>query len=387
MAAKLDRLNCVMAGGGTGGHLFPALAVASQLKERVRDCRILFVIGKRGRGEEILKGQGHQVIRLNIEGFKGRSISKALMVMAMLPKSVLDSVKILRGHGAQLVFGVGGYTAGPVCVAARLLGVKVAIHEQNTYPGLTNRLLSRISERVFISFEESRRFLRGAQVVLTGTPIRREILTHKRRVGSAEQPRASEKRPFTLLVLGGSQGARAINTAVVDALAILGKRGNLPDLARQAGAIRVIHQTGELDHGRVKRNYAARLSQEDGLEFHLIPFIEDMAWAYGEADLVVSRAGASTLFELAALGKPSILIPYPYATNNHQELNARALEGMGGAVVIPQAELSGERLARAIAQFMEEPERLEKMGQNAKGLSKADAAALISEQLLEMVVT
>ncbi len=149
----------------------------------------------------------------------------------------------------------------------------------------------------------------------------------------------------------------------------------------------MIHQTGELDHGRVKRNYAARLSQEDGLEFHLIPFIEDMAWAYGEADLVVSRAGASTLFELAALGKPSILIPYPYATNNHQELNARALEGMGGAVVIPQAELSGERLARAIAQFMEEPERLERMGQNAKGLSKADAAALISEQLLEMVVT
>ncbi len=372
MAKRAKKISCIMAGGGTGGHLFPALAVSRELEARVEQCSITFVLGKRGRGEKILRAKGFEVSRLNVEGMKGRGLGKALAVSVRLPSTLFDSMKIIRAKKADLVFGVGGYSAGPVCTAAKALGVPMAIHEQNAFPGITNRLLSRIADKVFISFEDSKEYLKGPEPLVVGTPIRQELLSR-----GDKQTKGSKS--FTLLVLGGSQGARAINQAMVEAVPFLGRDGR---------KLNVIHQTGEHDYDRVRRDYEdmKKETASNKITIELYPFIEDMAWAYGEADLVVSRAGASTLFELAALAKPSILVPYPFAANNHQEMNTKAMARAGGALLITQKELSGPLLAETIAGLMNNQARLKQMAEAARCLARPEAASRIAEQLLELVI-
>jgi UDP-N-acetylglucosamine--N-acetylmuramyl-(pentapeptide) pyrophosphoryl-undecaprenol N-acetylglucosamine transferase len=250
-----------------------------------------------------------------------------------------------------------------VCVAARVLGIPSAVHEQNSYPGVTNRLLCRIVDRVFISFEESRAHFGGGAVSLTGNPIRETFLK--------PVPRDRTDPAFAVLVVGGSQGARAINDAFVEALRIL------KDAGRE---VRVIHQTGPQDEDRIRTAY-----KERGLQGEVSGFIQDMARAYAEADLVVSRAGAGAVFELAALGKPSILIPFPHATNNHQVTNALALVNAGGAEMILQEHLSGRLLAEAVTRRMDHPEALVSMGEAAGKVAKPEAAREIADLLMDMV--
>jgi UDP-N-acetylglucosamine--N-acetylmuramyl-(pentapeptide) pyrophosphoryl-undecaprenol N-acetylglucosamine transferase len=276
----------------------------------------------------------------------------------------MESLWIIRGFSPQVVLGVGGYSAGPVCLAARMMGVPSAIHEQNSFPGVTNRLLCRVVNRVFISFEESRKHFSGGTIHLTGNPVRPEFVTSETLPGR-------NGKPFTVLVVGGSQGARAINEAFVEALAVLKKR-NRP--------CRVIHQTGEFDYEKT-----AALYKDEGLEGEVRPFIQDMAGAYREADLVVSRAGAGAVFEMAVMGKPSLLIPYPFAANRHQETNARFLVEAGAAQMILQENLTGDLLADRLARFMDDRAALEKMGLAAKRVSKPDAAQRIADLMLEMV--
>jgi len=270
---------------------------------------------------------------------------------------------VIRRVSPQVILGVGGYTAGPVCLAGRILGVPTAVHEQNSYPGLTNRILARVVDRVMISYEESRAHFGSASMVLTGNPVREELFFP----GDTETRRPSR---FTVLVLGGSQGARAVNTTVVEALVHLRKRGL---------SLEVIHQTGRLDYERVRQQY-----REHGLDGEVMSFIGDMAGAYARADLVVSRAGATTLAEIAALGKASVLIPYPHAANQHQETNARVLEKAGAAVVRKEATISGEDLANLLGDFLEHPERIEDMGRAALEHGRRDAARRIVDQLMEM---
>ena len=240
---------------------------------------------------------------------------------------------IIRDFKPSFVIGVGGYSAGPFCLAARLMGVPTAIHEQNSYPGLTNRLLARVVDHIFISFAESAPYFKKQKSVLTGNPVRRELL-------APPQDSLPQKDRFTVLVVGGSQGARAINEAFVKAYGILRNSGKEIDF---------IHQTGSQDHRRVMEEYRALGFEGKPFEARVCPFIEDMAAAYHRADMVVSRAGATTLFELAALGKPSILIPYPYAANGHQETNARSLARSGGAEMILQEDLTAEGLANTLS--------------------------------------
>jgi UDP-N-acetylglucosamine--N-acetylmuramyl-(pentapeptide) pyrophosphoryl-undecaprenol N-acetylglucosamine transferase len=244
------------------------------------------------------------------------------------------------------------------------MGVPSAIHEQNSFPGVTNRLLCRVVNRVFISFEESKKHFAGGSIYLTGNPIRPEFV-------SSEPLSSRSAKPFTVLVVGGSQGAQAINETFVEALSLL-KMRNRP--------CRVIHQTGELDYRKTSVRY-----KERGLEGKVIPFIQDMAEAYREADVVVSRAGAGAVFEIAAMGKPSLLIPYPFAANRHQEANAQVLVEAGAAEMILQDNLTGEGLADRLVKLMEDRALLERMGQAAIGVSKPDAAQRIAELLLEMV--
>ncbi len=362
-------LGCIIAGGGTGGHLFPGIAIARELRERCEDASVLFVVGHRRMESEILQKHGFQVAFIHVEGMKGRGWKKGVAVLAMLPGSILQSIRIIRDFRPAVVIGVGGYSSGPFCLAARLMGVPTAIHEQNSYPGLTNRLLSPLVDQIFISFEESAPHFKGGKTVLTGNPVRRELT-------SPPPASAPSSSPFTVLVVGGSQGAKAINDIFVEAYDVLRKEGKAPD---------VIHQTGKQDHQKVLESYRTKVPDALASRANVLPFIEDMASAYQRADLVVGRAGATTLFELAALGKPSILIPYPYATNGHQETNARSLAQTGGAEMILQEDLSIRGLADRLAYHMDHPQQLKAMGDAAKKFSRPDADRIIVDHIFKLI--
>jgi len=356
--------SAIIAGGGTGGHLFPGIAVAREMEKRFDQTRVIFIVGHRKMEMSILDRYGYEKQSIDVEGLKGRGLLKGAGVMVRLPKGFYQSARVIKRVSPKVILGVGGYTAGPVCMAGRILGVPTAIHEQNSYPGLTNRILARVVNKVLISYDESREHFCSASIALTGNPVREELLI-------ARDSKARASLRFTILVLGGSQGAQAVNSAFVDALVYLQERGLSPD---------VIHQTGNLDYERVQQNY-----REHGLQGEVMPFIEDMAEAYARADLVVSRAGATTLAEIAALGKPSLLIPYPYAANQHQDTNAQVLEQAGGAIVKREEDMSGEDLAHEVSDLMEHPERIVDMGRAALTLGRGDAARQIVDQLLEMV--
>lgn len=355
---------CLIAGGGTGGHLFPGIAVARELERRFRAVEVLFVTGHKKMESEILAQYGYRTASIDVEGLKGRAPRKALVALIKLPKAFLQSASLIKDFAPDLVFGVGGYSAGPVCAAARLLGIPTAIHEQNSFPGLTNRVLSRFVDKVFISFEDSTRHLKRRELVLTGNPVREELF-------EVLGPKPGEHKDFTILVMGGSQGAKAINRVFISTLAYLNSTGKYP---------KVIHQTGKADYQEVLKEY-----RERGLEVEISPFIKDMSMAYKRADIVVSRAGASTIFELAALGKPSILIPYPYAANQHQDINASALIRVGGAQMISQSNLTGEGLGKILTIYMEDRSALEKMGARAATMSRRDAAKVIVDEMIGMM--
>jgi len=352
-----------IAGGGTGGHLFPGIAVARALKKRLVDAEVLFVVGRRRMEADILSRSGFEAVSIHVEGIKGRGWRKGLPALMNLPRGFFQSTAIVSRFSPSAALGVGGYSAGPFCAAAKCMGIPMAIHEQNSYPGVTNRLLSRMADRIFISFEETRAYFKGRKTILTGNPVRPELLTMQ-----PAQTKGDDL--FTVLVVGGSQGARAVSQVFVEAFQILKERG------REIG---VIHQTGPTDHERVEEDYRSR-----GLKGEVVPFIADMAAAYGRAHLVVGRAGASTIFELAAMGKPSILIPYPHATNRHQEINASALVRKGGAKMMLQEKLTPETLADALMRFMDDRQALGEMGERARQIARPHAAEAIVDQLAKM---
>jgi UDP-N-acetylglucosamine--N-acetylmuramyl-(pentapeptide) pyrophosphoryl-undecaprenol N-acetylglucosamine transferase len=355
-------MRIIIAGGGTGGHLFPGLAVAAEISRRWKNARVMFVTGRKKMEAEIIIRSGFEHTSVAVEGMKGRGW-RAAFVLVKLPWCFFQCLAIMREFKPHLVFGVGGYSSGPVCVAAKVLGIPSAVHEQNSYPGVTNRLLRRIVDRVFISFEESKAHFGGASVCLTGNPIRETFLE-----GTLRDRR---DRTFSVLVVGGSQGARAINDAFMEALGILKHEGR---------DVRVMHQTGQQEENRIRAAY-----EERGLQGEVAGFIQDMAAAYEQADLVVSRAGAGAVFELAAMGKPSILIPFPYAANNHQVSNARALVEAGGAEMMLQENLSGQALAEAMKRGMDNPEALAAMGEAAAKVARPEAAREITNLLMDMV--
>lgn len=338
--------------------------MAEEIKRRYNNAMFLFVIGRRKMESEILANSGFNHTSISVEGIKGRGWKKGMKVLLKLPYSFLQSLLIIKKFSPDLILGVGGYSAGPICLAAKIMNIPAVIHEQNSFPGLTNRLLCRIVDRVFISFEESRKHFPCGSLHFTGNPIREGLLE------DITPEKGSEDR-FTILVIGGSQGARSINRAFVEALEIIKAKGMDPV---------IIHQAGETDHACVVEEYSRK-----GLRGNIMSFIKDMAGAYCRADMVVSRAGATTVSELAALGKPSILIPYPFAANNHQEINARVLVQVGGAEMILQNDLNGERLAELLMKYMDDRKALVKMVEQVKKKGRPDAAKVIVDQLEEII--
>lgn len=355
----------MIAGGGTGGHLFPALAVAEAFRDRDPANQIVFVGTQRGLESSVLAREGYELKTIEAAAWKGKKWGGKLGSMMAMPRSFGQAWRLLHFFRPDLVLGFGGYASGPVVFMAWAWGYKTAIHEQNAFPGLSNRILGKVVGRVFLSFEGSARHFPRSKTVLTGNPVRRRMQQGK--VPPAQ--RAEEK--FTLFIFGGSQGAHHINQAMGESLVHLGDLKN---------RMRVIHQTGDRDYDEVRQAY-----EREGMEAEVQRFIQDMDRAYRAADLVLCRAGATTLFELMAMGKPAILVPYPHAANDHQTLNAQALVDARAALMVANGDLNGLNLSRILRQLSEDREKLKKIGERAVSLAQPHAAGKIADLCYEMV--
>lgn len=351
----------VITGGGTGGHLFPGIAVAEAVMAERPGSEVLFIGTDRQVDNQVLGQRSFQTATLKCQGLKGKSPAAALTALVQLPLALLKAMRILRKFKPDLVLGVGGYVTGPVVLAAKLLAIPTCVHEQNSVPGLANKLLGKFVDRIFLSIPGSETFFPAGRTVLTGNPVRREIL--------AAYGQEEKKEGPVLLVMGGSQGAHRLNSLVVEGLCKAVK--DLPV------GFRVIHQTGRIDEASVSEQYAAA-----GVVAEARAFIDDMAAVYRQADLVVSRAGATSLAELCVLGKPAILIPFPYAADNHQEHNAMMVVESGGGIMHREGEVESSRLAADILRIIKDPEEIKRMGEGARKVSFPDASALIVQECL-----
>ena len=358
-------LRVLIAAGGTGGHVYPGIAVARRFLARCPGTAILFVGHTGGLEERLLAREGLPLTTVTAQALKGRSRLAQLRALGALGIGTLQALQILRRWRPHLVLGAGGYVTGPVILAAALWRIPRVLMEQNLVPGLTVRGLARYVQRVFTSFPESTAYLPGRPVVCTGTPVREDICA----VGRLAAPQP--KVPLHLLVFGGSQGAHRLNQAMIEAA---------PGLAAYQPHLRLLHQTGEADYAEVTAAYARA-----GLQAEVHPFLHDMAERYRWADLVLCRAGASTLAELTTCGKPAILVPYPYAADDHQRHNALAMERQGAAQVIADAELTGARLCEVLQALLEAPEVLSQQAVQSQRLGRPEAADTIVTVCLQLL--
>jgi UDP-N-acetylglucosamine--N-acetylmuramyl-(pentapeptide) pyrophosphoryl-undecaprenol N-acetylglucosamine transferase len=364
---RVRPLRVVIAGGGTGGHLFPGIALAEEIRSRGALNQVLFI----SRGNEFeraaLARAGFPLQTVSVEGLKGRGLWNQARGLVQLPWSVAQSAYRLRVFRPHLVIGLGSYSAGPVVMAAWLLRIPIALCEQNTLPGITNRLLARLAERIFTSFEQTRGF-DPHRVLWTGNPLRRDIVSAAVK-GIPAEP-AAPNRPFTVLVIGGSQGAHSINRAVAAALDRLSGRQRLF----------FIHQTGAADETGVREAY-----RRTGTGARVQAFFDDMHVQYRQADLAICRAGATTVAEITALGKPAVYIPFPFAADDHQRLNAQRMVEAGAAEMIAEEQLSAEWLSERIGFYAAHPEALARLAKRAMHLGKPDAARRIVDECYRLV--
>ncbi|HEU0031054.1 MAG TPA: undecaprenyldiphospho-muramoylpentapeptide beta-N-acetylglucosaminyltransferase [Kofleriaceae bacterium] len=353
-------MRVLIAGGGTGGHLFPGVAIAEELRARDPDAAIRFVGTQRGIEARVLPELGWDLQTIEVSGLKTVGALGAIRGLFRLPRALWQARKLVKQFQPDAVVGVGGYASGPVVLMAKLRGVPTAICEQNSIPGLTNKILGRVARAVFLSFEESRRFFKPKKVVMSGNPVRRELL--QKLLAVAPAPAGDTVH---VLVCGGSQGAVAVNELAAAALSALATQYRL----------QITHQTGEKDLATTEQRYAAA-----GVTAECRAFIKDMAAAYERADLIIGRAGATTVAELAIAGKPAIFIPYPFAADNHQEINASEMAEAGAALMFRQSELTADKLAEALRPLLDPatgPARRSEMGAAMKRLAKPGAAAAV----------
>ena len=355
----------LIAAGGTGGHLYPGIAVARSFQEACPGADIAFIGRRGGLEEQLVPKEGYALHTVNVQSLQGRSRLGQFQSLGVLAIGTLQALRLLGRWRPHLVVGAGGYVMAPALLAAALLRLPRVIMEQNLVPGLTVRVLARYAQRVFTSFPESQKFLGQRQVVCTGTPIRPEF------TAEAPHTETGESRPLNVLVVGGSQGAHRLNQAMVEAL---------PLLVAHRQHIQFVHQTGEADVPLVREAYEA-----SGVRGEVHAFLHDMPNRYRWAHLVLSRAGASTLAELTACGKPAILVPYPHAADDHQRHNAQALRDRGAAHVIADSELTGQRVYDSLNRYLQDPATLSDQAVESRRLGRPHAARDIVNSCLDML--
>ena len=356
-------LSILIAGGGTGGHLYPGIAVARELMRRVPDATVTFVGTASGIEARVIPREGFALELIRSAGLKGKSMASLARGMGLLPASAVDAWQVISRRQPRVVIGVGGYSSGPVVALAATRGIPTMLMEQNAVPGLTNRLLASLVSAAAVTYNESLSFF-GSKAFVSGNPVRPEFFEE-----AYEQP-SSPPGAAGVLVFGGSQGAHAINMAMVEAAA---------RLAAVAPQLAITHQTGERDVEMVRDGY-----RRAGLEARVEPYLFAIDREMKAADFVICRAGATTLAELTASGRPSILIPLPTATDDHQRKNAEALVSKGAARMIDQRELTGERLATEVVALTSDARGRAEMSARARQMARPDAAKVIVDRVLEL---
>ncbi len=368
-------LSVLIAGGGTGGHLYPGIAVARELMSRVPDAQVTFVGTAAGIEARVIPREGFALDLIRSAGLKGKSLQSLVRGVGLLPLSALDAVQVISKRRPSIVIGVGGYSSGPVVLLSALRGIPTLLMEQNAMPGLTNRMLASVVNAAAVTYQESVRYFGGKSFV-SGNPVRPEFFDTGGLKASGYQNEGAhghDNQPpgaARVLVFGGSQGAHAINMAMVEAA---------PRLAAAAPRMAITHQTGERDLEVVRDGY-----RRAGIEARVEPFLFTMDREMKSADVVICRAGATTLAELAAAGNASILIPLPTATDDHQRTNAQALVSQGAALMIEQRELTGDRLASEIVALIGDPERRRRVSDAARRFARPDAAKTIVDRVLAL---
>jgi UDP-N-acetylglucosamine--N-acetylmuramyl-(pentapeptide) pyrophosphoryl-undecaprenol N-acetylglucosamine transferase len=362
-----EPLRVIMAGGGTGGHLYPGIAVAREFLARQAATQVSFAGTQQGIESRVVPREGFPLDVIRSSGLKGKGVLDRARGAARLPLSLLDAWRVVSARRPHLVIGVGGYSSGPIVLVSALRGVPTMLLEQNAVPGLTNRLLSRAVRAAAVTYEATKAYF-GTKAFVSGNPVRREFFGDGQPI--AEARTHDTRSGIRVLVFGGSQGAHAINVAMVAAA---------PQLAASLQGLRLTHQTGERDVDMVRHAY-----QSAGIEAEVAAFLYDMPVRLAEADLVVCRAGATTLAEISAARKAAILIPLPTATDDHQRKNAQVLASRGAAEVLLQADAGGQALAQRIAALAGDAARRTAMAAAAGALARPDAAKAIVDRAMEL---
>ncbi|MCK5690079.1 undecaprenyldiphospho-muramoylpentapeptide beta-N-acetylglucosaminyltransferase [Myxococcota bacterium] len=357
-------MNLMIAGGGTGGHLFPGIALAQEVRRREKDSNILFVGTERGIEVKAVPKAGFELSLLPVSGLRRVGVVGKLVGLMRLPLALFQAARLIRRFKPDVAVSVGGYAAGPAVLAARLLGVPCVVMEQNSVAGVTNRILGKVAKLVVAAMPTSD--FPASKVRVLGNPVRADLLPVR------ELP-YEPASPLRLFIFGGSQGARAINELMMSAA---------PLLSQMPNPLNIHHQTGPADLQRVQAAYDAAGFND----VRVVPFIDDMASAYANADLVLARAGATSIAEITVCGRPSILVPFPYAVDDHQTANARTLEEAGAARLEPQSGLSAEKIVQILNELSAEPSRLAAMAKISRDLGKPESAKDIADAIEKEVL-
>lgn len=360
-------MKVLIAGGGTAGHINPGLAIAKEIQAKNPESEIIFVGTQKGLENELVPKEGFPLKFINVKGFKRKLSIDTFVTIKELFKGLYQAQKIIKEFNPDIVIGTGGYVCGPVLLNASLMGIPTAIHEQNAYPGITNKILSRFVDAVMISFEESTKYFGKKNIFLTGNPVRKEIVNTDREKARQKLGLKEEK---LMVVFGGSLGAEKINNAIIEYI----KNGIGLD-------IRMIFGTGKKGYESVCNT----LNNAELKNVTVVPYIENMDEVMSAADLVVCRAGAITLAELTVIGTPAILIPSPNVTHNHQEYNARALQREGAAEVLLEKDIANVNLKKYIEDILKDSEKLNQMSKKSKALGKIDATKRIYEIIIGLI--
>ena len=360
-------LRIVIAGGGTGGHLFPGLAIAQEFMTRNERNTVLFVSTGNPLERSVLGQTNFKLEAITAEGIKGRGLWNQAKSALKIPRGIVESVRILKKYQPDLTLGLGSYSAGPVVVSAWLMRTKIVLHEQNILPGITNRILARFADRIYISFDDTKKCFDPQKIRLTGNPVRQELLNHHE---DNSNDVAADSKSFCVLIIGGSQGAHRINMTVIEALGHLAQKERLY----------FIHQTGAADEQTVNAAY-----QRLGIAARVQSFFRHMAPLYKQADLIICRAGATTVAEVTALGKAVVFIPFPFAADNHQALNADTLAREGAAEMILEKDLNARDLGQRIEYYASHPDSLKDMAAKAGQLGHPAAAKKIVDDCYQLI--